>query len=111
MENVSDSLSISSSTPIDVIGARGLTLISPPAVSGKAGSLPVQTFRVDDSTRLGMLQWTFPLPEVNVQVESQMTTHPDSAEWVAVIRYEVLGGALDSIHLKLLTPLAASVSV
>ena len=30
-----------------------------------------------------------------------MTIHPDSAEWVAVLRYDVIGGALDAIHLKM----------
>ena len=30
-----------------------------------------------------------------------MTIHPDSAEWVAVLRYDVVGGALDVIHLKM----------
>ena len=31
---------------------------------------------------------------VSVLVDSQMTIHPDSAEWVAVLRYDVVGGAL-----------------
>ena len=30
-----------------------------------------------------------------------MTIHPDSAEWVAVLRYDVVGGALDAIHLRM----------
>ena len=32
---------------------------------------------------------------VNVLVDSQMTIHPDSVDWVAVLRYDVVGGALD----------------
>ena len=40
---------------------------------------------------------------MNVLIESQMTIHPDSAEWVAALRYDVAGGALDSIHVKLPT--------
>ena len=34
-------------------------------------------------------------------VDSQMTIHPDSAEWLAVLRYDVVGGALDAIHLRM----------
>ena len=30
-----------------------------------------------------------------------MTIHPDSAEWVAVLRYDVIGGALDAIRLRM----------
>ena len=37
----------------------------------------------------------------NVLVDSQLTIHPDSAEWLAVLRYDVVGGALDSIHLRM----------
>ena len=38
---------------------------------------------------------------VNVAIESQLTLYPDSAEWVAVLRYDVSGGALDAIHLRM----------
>ena len=38
---------------------------------------------------------------VNVRVDSQLTIHPDSADWVAVLRYDVLGGALELDHLRM----------
>ena len=48
---------------------------------------------------------------VSVAIESQMTIHPDSAEWVAVLRYDVIGGALDAIHLKMPAAWAAGVAL
>ena len=112
METVADTLSISSITPVELLEAQGLTLLSKTApaatVSGNAVPRSVQTYRVDNPKRLGTLQWTPPPPEVNVQVENQMTVHPESAEWVAAVRYDVRGGPLDSIHLKLSTPWVSS---
>jgi hypothetical protein len=66
-----------------------------------------QAYRVDDPSRRGELQWNSASPRVNVLIESQMTINQNSAEWVAILRYDVLGGAIDSIHLKLPTPWAA----
>jgi hypothetical protein len=43
-----------------------------------------------------------------VLIESQLTIQPDSADWVAILRYNVLGGALDSIHLKVPTAWTAN---
>jgi hypothetical protein len=101
----SHTLSIASITPVDLIDARGLTLIPSGALasSGGADSRLIQSFRVDDARRLGTLQWRPPTPQVTVHVVSQLTIHPDSAEWVAVLQYDVQGGPLDSIHLKLST--------
>ena len=55
--------------------------------------------------------WDSPPARVNVVIESQMTIHPDSAEWVAVLRYDVTGGALDAIHLKMPAAWAAGVAL
>ena len=70
-----------------------------------------QTYRVEDAAKLGSLQWSTAPPRINVLIESQFTIHPDSAEWVAVLRYDVSGGALDSIHLKLPTTWAMKAEV
>jgi len=103
MENAAGTLIISSASRLQVTGARGLTLMpaSPAVAAGQADPRVDQTYRVDDPARLGTLQWISAPPRVNVLIESQITIHPDSAEWVAVLRYDVLGGALDTIHLKL----------
>ena len=59
-----------------------------------------RAYRIDDPAKVGELRWApFP-PRVNVQIASRLTIHPDSAEWVAVLRYDVIGGELDAIHLK-----------
>src|SRR5262249_33645339 len=49
----------------------------------------------------GRLRWAVEPPRVDVQVRSQLTIHPDSAEWVAVARYDVSGGPCDAIVLEL----------
>ncbi|WP_165243950.1 hypothetical protein [Paludisphaera soli] len=77
----------------------GATLVSSePSDSGD--SRIRQTYRIDDPGRVGELRWAPRPPRTNVVVGSQATIHPDSAEWVAVLRYEVAGGPLDAIHLK-----------
>ncbi len=48
---------------------------------------------------------------VSVAIESQMTIYPESAEWVAVLRYDVIGGSLDAIHLKMPAAWAAGVAL
>ncbi|WP_074315495.1 hypothetical protein [Singulisphaera sp. GP187] len=69
------------------------------------------TYRVDRPEGLGRLRWEVEPPRVDVQVRSQLTINPDSAEWVAVLRYDVSGGACDSIQLKLPTVWAQSAEV
>lgn len=64
-------------------------------------------FQVNDPARLGELSWESRPPRVAVIVQSQLTIHPDFAEWVAVLRYDVAGGALDRINLRLPTAWAA----
>ncbi|AMV37126.1 hypothetical protein [Planctomyces sp. SH-PL62] len=64
------------------------------------GAWTRQSYRIDDPTQVGELRWTPQPPRPNVLVGSQLTIHPDSAEWIAVLRYEVAGGPLDAIHLK-----------
>ena len=69
------------------------------------------TYRVDDPRKLGEILWESMPARVSVAIESQMTIHPDSAEWVAVLRYDVIGGALDAIHLKMPAAWAAGVAL
>ena len=57
------------------------------------------------------ISWVSIPARVSVSIESQMTIHPDSAEWVAVLRYDVIGGALDAIHLKMPAAWAAGASL
>ena len=73
------------------------------AANGSVGPGRVPRFptMVSDPTRLGELSWGPPPPLVTVVVESQLAIHADVAEWVAVIRYDVLGGGLDRINLKI----------
>jgi hypothetical protein len=96
-------LTISSMSKPEMQGSTDLTMI-PSESSGAGGTTPPRhrlTYRVDDSHRLGEIVWESVPARVSVSIESQMTIHPDSAEWVAVLRYDVVGGALEAIHVKM----------
>ncbi len=96
-------LTISSASKTSVQGAVGLTSISSES-SPAVGSMPPRqrySYQVDDPRKLGEIVWESSSPRVNVAIESQLTLYPDSAEWVAVLRYDVSGGALDAIHLRM----------
>jgi hypothetical protein len=112
-ESSTGRLSLTSLAHVDVENDPGLTLqsSSPLSVAATRDAPSRQVFRVDDPARLGELNWTSSPPRVNVQIESQMTVHPESAEWIAVLRYEVAGGPLDAIHLKVPTAWAARAEV
>jgi hypothetical protein len=113
MENLPGTLGVSSSSRAEVSGARGLSADSsaPAAGASDAEQRAVQTYRVEDPAQLGVLQWNTTLPRVNVQIESQLTIHPDSAEWVAVLSYDVRGGALGSIHVRVSSPWALKAQI
>ncbi|MBV8488461.1 MAG: hypothetical protein JO161_09295, partial [Planctomycetaceae bacterium] len=112
MDNQPGKLIINSEGPLEIKDATGLFAISPAKstspepLSGaaEAGQGSRVVYRVEDPSRLGSLSWTSPSPRVNVTIESQLRIHRDVAQWVAVLRYEVLGGSRQTIHLKL--PLA-----
>jgi hypothetical protein len=96
-------LTISSTSRPELTGAAGATPISSESSTSGEAAPPRyrQTFRVDDPRSLGEIFWERIPPRVSVAIESQMTIFPDTAEWVAVLRYDALGGALDSIHLRM----------
>ncbi len=103
VESLAGFLVASSISKLEVQGASGMTQISSES-SGAAGTIPPRhrlTFGVDDPRQLGEISWVSIPARVSVLVDSQMTIHPDSAEWVAVLRYDVVGGALDAIHLRM----------
>jgi hypothetical protein len=96
-------LTISSASKTALHGAAGLTLISSES-SPAVGSIPPRqrySYQVDDPRKLGEIVWESIAPRVGVAIESQLSVYPDSAEWVAVLRYDVSGGALDAIHLRM----------
>ena len=87
---------------------------TPPVLleAGGLRSAPYRSaYQVDDSSRLGEILWESAPPRVTVTIESQMTLYPDFARWVAVVRYDVMGGALDAIHLETPTAWAAQAKV
>jgi hypothetical protein len=97
-------LTISSVSKLAISGSTGLTLI---ASESSAAPRYGWTYRVDDPTKLGELRWERAPARVGVAIENQLTIYPDAAEWVAVLRYDVIGGALDAIHLKMPSAWAA----
>ena len=103
MEVFAGFLVASSISKLETHGALGVTLISSESSGAQGTTAPRNrlTYRVDDPRKLGEISWTSIPARVSVLVDSLMTIHPDSAEWVAVLRYDVVGGALDAIHLRL----------
>jgi len=102
LEGEAGLLTVSSISKPELQGSTGLTMSS--ESSGTGGASPPRhrlTYRVDDPRKLGEILWESIPARVSVSIESQMTIHPDTAEWVAVLRYDVVGGALDVIHLKM----------
>lgn len=88
-------VTISSVTKPEMRGATGLTLISTESARAGVTAAPrhLSTYRVDDPRKLGEIVWESIPARVSVAIESQMTIDADSAEWVAVLRYDVIGGA------------------
>jgi hypothetical protein len=84
-------------------GASGLTLISTESARAGLSAAPRHrsTYRVDNLHALGEMVWESIPARVNVAIESQLTIDPDSSEWIAVLRYDVIGGALDVIRLRM----------
>jgi hypothetical protein len=105
MDELPGTLVVTSISRVEPMAATGMALVTTAPAAREAGgdSRIAATFRVDDHRKLGALRWGTVPPRVNVLIESQLTIHPDSAEWVAVLRYSVQGGAIESIHLKLPT--------
>ncbi len=103
MEIFAGFLVASSISKLDMHAVSGVTLISSESSGAEGTTSPRNrfTYRVDDPRQLGEISWAPSPAKVSVLVDSQMTIHPDSAEWVAVLRYDVVGGALDAIHLRM----------
>jgi hypothetical protein len=106
-------LTIGSVAKPEMRGSSGLTLISSESSRAGVSATPRHrsTYRVDDSRRLGDILWESAPARVSVVIESQMTIHPESAEWVAVLRYDVIGGALDAIRLRMPTSWATQAEI
>lgn len=114
-ETGTGSLVVSSDSKPVLTGAEGTIPIPPPPVSLEPGGLRSAPYRlayqVDDSSRLGEIRWEPAPPRVTVTIESQMTLYADFAQWVAVVRYDVMGGALDAIHLEIPAAWAAQANL
>jgi hypothetical protein len=113
------SLLVSSPTKVAIQGGAGLSPVPAAATIEPTGDLPgvgaasasrrepaaaggsLLSYQVNDPAQLGELAWESPPPRIAVVVDSQLTIHADFAQWVAVIRYDVNGGGLDRIDLKI----------
>jgi hypothetical protein len=119
------SLTIVSGTRTTLEGGTGLSptaVVAPPEPSigvgvggaviatGERAAAPAParlSYQVNDPTRLGELSWDARPPRVAVVVESQLTIHSDFAQWVAVVRYDVAGGAVNEVDLRIPSAWAA----
>jgi hypothetical protein len=113
-EDVSGTLVVDSATARPVLqGAIGLTPLPPePGAAGEPAMPRFRlSYRVHDAARLGEIRWEAVAPRVNVTIESQLTLHPNLAEWTVALRYDASGGALDAIHFKMPASWAANVKL
>ena len=95
-------LSFSGPTRVVLVGDDANLVPPDPKTPAPAGLAPSrETFHLARPLRPGRLRWEVQPPRVTVLVESQLTLDPGSAEWLAVLRYDVSGGPLEMIHLKI----------
>ena len=57
-------------------------------------------YRVGRPSALGRLRWKAEPAGASVHLQNQLTVRPETVDWLAVVRYEVSGGLLDAINLK-----------
>ncbi|WP_165227420.1 hypothetical protein [Aquisphaera insulae] len=104
MESLPGKLVLTSDVRVDIEAPRDAVSRTAPAPSPANPAAPAPTaqlYQVDDAARLGTLTWIPAPPQVEVRIESQMTIGPDAAEWVAVLRYSVRGGPIESLRLRI----------
>ncbi|WP_422925379.1 hypothetical protein [Singulisphaera sp. PoT] len=106
-------LSIDSPTPFQLATNTGVApLEAVQAEPDASAALPHRrSFQVTTAEGLGKLRWEVEPARINVAIRSHVTIHPDWAEWVAVVRYEVSGGACDAVHLRLPSTWASTAEV
>ena len=71
----------------------------------------LQLFRVTRWPGAGRLRREVETPRVNVLIDSRLRLDPESAEWTVAVRYDVGGGPLSVINLKLPADWARQASV
>jgi hypothetical protein len=102
-------------TPPDL--GPGAAALPPDAAAeaANASSNPARplifAYRVERPDALAPLGWLAEPPRVAVSVNSLLIMHPDSAEWLALVRYDVTGGPLGRLLLKLPTAWANAAQV
>ena len=104
-------LSVTAPTRFQLLdsGDRAITASEPEPA---ATSPPFRgSYRVDGREGRLRLRWDVEPPRVAVTLQSRLAINPDRAEWVAVLRYEVSGGPLDTVNLRLPTDWARSATV
>jgi hypothetical protein len=113
-EELPGTLVVTSASRFQILGPAGAVTpgaIEPPVGSSGASATIRATYRVDKPDTLGTLRWEVEPPRVAVFVRSQLTLDPDTAAWVAVLRYVVSGGPLEEINLRLPTEWAREATV
>ena len=92
-------LGIRCQTPVEVTPGLGVRAVR--SEKGSATRPGRAVYRIESISDLDRVRWSDAPPRLGVQIVEQVTVDPDSAEWVAVVRYDVFGGPLETIQLKL----------
>jgi hypothetical protein len=101
---------------LTIVSPNRFELLAPPGAPpflapASASGVFRAIYRVEKPNRLGRLRWEAEQPSSDVVARSQLTLLPDSAEWVAAVRYDISQGSLDAIHLRLPTDWAGAARV
>ena len=109
----SGSLVVVATSRFELVNSPGAVVVSSDqeGLGTVMGTPNRMTFRVEDESRLGSIRWESDPPKVSVRVLGELTMNPDTASWVSRLRYDVAGGPLEWIHLKLPTRWAKTATV
>jgi hypothetical protein len=95
-------LTIVSPARFQLLQPTGLTPQATATSTATAGGGTANAaYRVDRPDPQGRLTWELEPPRVKVVIESQLSILPEYASWVAALRYDVTGGPVEAVHLKL----------
>ena len=111
-EDQPGTLSVFANSKFQLVDSPGSTLIPDRTQAVSPSRAAYQsTYKVTRPDRLGRLRWEVEPPRVAVRILSKLTIEPETASWVAVLQYDVSGGPLEAINLKLPSNWARSASV
>ena len=105
-------LSVVAPTHFQIVDRDDGVAVPPESVDSAGVTPPYRaTYRVAYPQGPGKLRWDVEPPQVSVRLRSQVAVEPGSVGWTALVQYDVSGGPLDTINLRLGTEWAKFATV